>query len=190
MNNISLIPKKEKDSRNLPRFVTFQGPKLELSALTKMGLGLIAAVIAVTGGFYFWKYRLNKEVASFNTELQRLTSQRDMSLESRLNNLNNILEVFKGILDDHRYWSQVFKTLGEKTLNTVTFKSFDGNDDDSVFLLTGRAPSYGVLAQQIKILEDTAQVSSVKASNIGLAEDGRVDFTLAVSFSKDLIKRK
>lgn len=190
MNNISLIPKKEKDSRSLPRFVTFQGPKLELSALAKLGLALIAVALAVTAGFYFWRYRLNKQVASFNTELQRLTSQRDMSLESRLNNLNSILEVFKGILDDHRYWSQVFKMLEEKTLNTVTFKSFDGGDGDAVVLLAGRAPSYGVLAQQIKILEDTAQVNSVKASNIGLAEDGRVDFNLAVSFSKDLIKRK
>ena len=190
MDNISLIPKKEKDSRSLPRFVTFRGPQLELSASAKLGLALIVAALAVTAGFYFWKYRLNQQVASFNTELQRLTSQRDMSLESRLNNLNSILEVFKGILDDHRYWSQIFKTLEEKTLNTVTFKSFDGNDGDSVFLLTGRAPSYGVLAQQVKIFEDTPQIISVKASNIGLAEDGRVDFALAVNFSKDLIKRK
>lgn len=190
MDNISLIPKKEKYSRSLPRFVSFRGPQLELSALAKLGLMLVAAAGLVSAGLYFWKYNLNKQAASFNTELQRLTGQRDMSLELRLNNLNSILEVFKNILDDHRYWSLVFKTLEEKTLNTVTFKSFDGDDADSVFLLTGRAPSYGVLAQQIKIFEDTPQIVSVKASNIGLAEDGRVDFTLAVNFSKDLIKKK
>ena len=190
MDNISLIPKKEKDSRSLPRFISFRRPQLELSAVAKLGLILIIAALAVSAGLYFWKYSLNKQAASFNTELQRLTSQRDMSLELRLNNLNSILEVFKSILDDHRYWSLVFKMLEEKTLNTVTFKSFDGDDADSVFLLTGRAPSYGVLAQQIKIFEDTPQIISVKASNIGLAEDGRVDFTLAVNFSKDLIKKK
>lgn len=190
MNSISLIPKKEKESRGLPRFVTFRGPSLELSATAKLGLALIALSLAATAGLYFWKYRLNSEVASFNTELQRLTSQRDMSLETRLNNLNNVLEVFKNVLDDHRYWSQVFKVLGEKTLNTVTFKSFDGDDADASFLLTGRSPSYGVLAQQLKIFEDTPQIASVAASNINLAEDGRVDFTLTVNFAKDFIRKK
>ncbi|MEK9174610.1 MAG: hypothetical protein AAB725_01415 [Patescibacteria group bacterium] len=190
MDNVSLIPKKETSAYGLPKFGTFQKPEFELSALAKIGLVLVGLILVFSGGLHFWKYRLTKEIASFNGELQKLTSQRDMSLEARLNNLNSVLEVFKNVLDDHRYWSQVFKMLEEKTLNTVTFKSFDVSEKENSILFTGAAPSYGVLAQQVKILEGSPNVIAVASSNINLGETGKVNFNLRVDFSKDLITRK
>lgn len=189
MDNISLIPKNGND-KSLPRFVSFQAPKIEFSSLAKIGLALIVLVVAIIGGLYFWKYSLAKQVESFNGELQKLTSQRNMTLESRLNNLNSILEVFKNVLDQHRYWSLVFKMLEEKTLNTVTFKHFDGDETNGFISLLGTAPSYGALAQQIKIFEDSPNVISVLASDIGISEEGKVKFSLKLNFGKDLIRKK
>lgn len=190
MDNISLIPKNESGGESLPKFVSFQKSPLEFSALAKLGFGLIFLILILTGGLYFWKYRLNKQAEAFNTELQRLTGQRDMSLEARLNSLNSILEIFKGVLDDHRYFSEFFKVLEEKTLNTVTFKSLDADDAENSVALTGQAPSYGILAQQVKIFENTAGIASVAASEISLRENGKINFTLRINFAKDFIRKK
>ncbi|MEK7175061.1 MAG: hypothetical protein AAB722_01870 [Patescibacteria group bacterium] len=191
MENISLIPKKEiNKERRLPRFVTFEAPRLEFSALAKVGLGLIGVTLLFAGALYFWKYKLAQEVKTFNAELQRLIAERDMSLENRLKDLNNVLTVFKNVLDEHHYWSLVFNVLEAKTLNTVTFKSFEGAENNNEMVLEGAAPSYGALAQQVKIFEDAPGVTSVAASNIGVSEDGRVKFSLKMVFAKNLIRKK
>lgn len=80
--------------------------------------------------------------------------------------------------------------LEEKTLNSVTFKSLDAGDSDNVIALSGLAPSYGVLAQQVKIFEDTPNIVSVSSSNIGLSTEGKVGFNLKIVFSKELITKK
>ncbi len=189
-DNISLIPKEESGSNSLPKFASFRRPDIELSSLSKLGLGLIAILLLITAGFYFWKYQLNNQAKAFNTELQSLTSQRDVSLENRLKNLNSVLEIFKGVLDEHRYWTLFFDVLETKTLNSVTFKTLETSDTDNTINMSGSAPSYGVLAQQVKILEDTPNVVSVTSSNIALSAEGKVNFGLKIVFSKDLIIKK
>ncbi|MDP3800146.1 MAG: hypothetical protein Q8Q90_01855 [bacterium] len=189
-NNISLIPKEESGSNSLPKFSSFKSPDIELSSLSKLGLGLVAILLLITAGFYFWKYQLNNQAKAFNTELQSLTSQRDVSLENRLKNLNSVLEIFKGVLDEHRYWTLFFDVLEAKTLNSVTFKTLETSDTDSTINMSGSAPSYGVLAQQVKILEDTPNIVSVTSSNIALSAEGKVNFGLKIVFSKDLIIKK
>ena len=189
MDNISLIPKDKKE-HGLPKFVSFSAPQLEFSALAKIGLVAVLVFVIATGGLYAWKYNLNNKVKNLNSELQRITGQRDAFLESRLQNLNTVLEVFKNVLDDHNYWSLLFKMLEEKTLNTVTFKSFDGNDSASTAIMEGTAPSYGALAQQVKIFENTNGVVSANASGIALSETGKVNFTIKITFNKEIIRKK
>lgn len=190
MDNISLIPKEEVGRENLPRFSSFKKPDIELSAIAKLGLGFIGLLLLIAGGLYFWKYQLNNQAKAFNAELQNLTSQRDISLENRLKNLNSVLEIFKGVLDEHKYWTQFFEVLELKTLNTVTFKALEASEKDGIINLAGSAPSYGVMAQQVKIFEDTPNIVSVTSSNVGLATDGKVNFGLKIVFSKDLIIKK
>jgi hypothetical protein len=189
MDNISLIPKDRKD-QGLPRFVSFKAPQIEFSSLGKIGLILILVISLATGGLYAWKFFLNKKVTNLNTSLQQITGQRDAALESRLENLNTVLEVFKTVLDDHRYWSLFFKVLEEKTLNTITFKAFEGDDTKTSVIMSGSAPSYGALAQQVKILENTQGIASVLASNMELSEIGRVNFDMEITFSKEITRKK
>lgn len=189
MDNISLIPK-ERKARELPSFVSFKAPHIELTSIAKVGLALILISFLATGGLYTWKYFLNKKVVSLNSELQTITGQRDASLESRLQNLNTVLEIFKNVLDNHKYWTKFLGLLEEKTLNTVTFRSFDGDDTASTVLLDGSAPSYDVLAQQIKIFEGSEGIASASASGIALSETGRVNFTMKLVLNKDLIRKK
>ena len=189
MDNISLIPKDKKE-RGLPKFVSFRAPQIEFSALAKIGLVAILVFAAATGGLYAWKYTLNNKITNLNSELQRITGQRDAALESRLQSLNTVLEVFKNVLDGHNYWSLLFKMLEEKTLNTVTFKSFDGDDSASTAIMEGTAPSYGALAQQVKIFENANGVVSADASSIALSETGKVKFMIKITFNKEIIRKK
>ena len=109
-------------------------------------------------------------------------------LENKLKNLGVLLEVFNGILTNQRHWSKFFSLLQEKTVNSVTFSAFNGDDKIAAIVLQGNSSSYSALAQQIKILENTAGVVGVAATDIGLSEEGRVKFTLKLNFTPDLIK--
>lgn len=190
MENISLIPREEGKSGFLNKLSFLKKPEFQLSPLSKLGLILIGVILLITGGLYFWKYQLNNQAKAFNTELQKLTGQRDLSLENRLKDLNSVLEIFKGVLDDHRYWTQFFELLEAKTLNSVTFLSLDVDDLDNIVTLSGTAPSYSAMAQQVKIFEDTPNIVSVDSSNIGLSGKGKINFDLKIKFSKDILIKK
>ncbi len=191
MDNISLIPRSNSgERRGLNSFVSFQGPKFELTALAKIGLAVLAALILVWAGLFIWEQRLNNKLNSYDAELQSLISQRNLSLEEKLQSLNTILNVFKNVLDQHVYWTQIFKILETRTLNTVTFKTFVGDASNNSLEMNGSALSYAALAKQVKVLEDTPGVSSVASSNIGLAQDGRVGFTLKVIFDSSWLNNK
>lgn len=191
MDNISLIPKSSGDGKKgLPSFISFQGPRFEFTQLSKLGLGIVAILLLVSAGLFIWQKKLDNQLNSYDSELQGLISQRDLSLEERLKGLNMVLNVFKGVLDKHIYWTQIFKILEEKTLNTITFKNFGGDVSDNSINLSGKAQSYAALAKQVKIFEDTPGVKSVLSSGIGLSEDGKVDFSLDITFDGELLKKK
>ena len=185
MNEISLIPKKDK---GLPSFSTFQKPKLEFNALTKVGLVLLALAVMAWVGLYLWQVNLNKQIQSYSQEKQQLTGQRNLELENKLKNLGVLLEVFNGILTNHRRWSKFFILLQQKTVSSIIFNTFKGDDKTASIVLEGSSASYGALAQQIKVLENTAGVAGVAAPNIGLSEEGRVKFNIKLNFISDLIK--
>lgn len=187
--NISLIPKSEQ-ARGLPRFVSFNGPKLDLTLPSKIGLGMVLLVVIIGLGLYAWKSQLNKQVKSFNAQLQQLIGQRDMALESKLKNLNAIMGVFGEVLDKHQYWSRVFEMLEKNTSSAVTFKSFDSDDAGNSIMLRGVTSGYGVLAEQIKIFENVPKITSVTASDMGLADGGGVKFALKIDFSPTLLKKQ
>ncbi len=186
MDNISLIPKKEKG--NLPGFATFQGPKFEFSRSAKVGLGLAGLTALIWAGLYFWQLNLQDKIKTSAGERQQLVGQRDMSSEERLKNLNVLLEVFKRVLTGHREWSKFFSLLEQKTINTVTFNTFKADDAMASVVLDGSVLSYSALAQQIKVLEETQGILNVVSSNIALAEDGRISFSLSLNISKELVR--
>ena len=189
MDNISLIPKPDK-TKSLPRFVTFKKPQVELNLVSKVGLGLLVVGLVSWLGIYIWAKRIETQVVSLTGDLQQLVSQRDLSLEARLKNLNTVLGIFKGVLDEHLYWSQIFKIIELKTLNAVTFKSFSGGADDTSLVLAGNARDYSSLARQVKTLEDTPGINTITTSDVGLSEQGRIDFQIKVSFDGSILKRK
>lgn len=189
MDNVSLIPKTQKD-KALPRFVSFQKPKLELNILSKIGLGLLAAGLLAWLSIYIWAKRIEAQVASATIDLEQLIGQRDMSLETRLKNLNAVLGIFKGVLDEHLYWTQFFKTLESKTLNEITFKNFSAGTDDNSVTVEGSARDYSSLAREVKALEDTSGINNVTASDVGLSEQGRINFKIKIVLDPDTLKRK
>lgn len=189
MENIPLISKGERE-KGLSKFSSFNRPRFKFSYTSKVLIGLLFISALALGGLYAFKFSLDKKSENLDLELQQIVEQRDMDFERRLKNLGALMEAFKSILDDHHYWTLFFKLLEEKTLSTITFKSFQGDDDSSTVMITGSSPSYGELAKQVKIFEDTPGVVSAHASGIALSEKGKVDFSIQIVFSKETIRKK
>ena len=191
MDNISLIPRPKSDGqKGLPSFTSFRGPKLEFSTLTRWSGAVLVLLILAGGALFVWEKKLAGRLVEYDNELQQLISQRDISLEERIQRLNAVLGTFKNVLDEHLYWTQLFKILEARTLNNVVFKSFNGSNADNSMLLDGSTSSYASLAKQVKIIEDTAGVESVTASGISLSKEGKIDFSLNINFEENLLKKK
>jgi hypothetical protein len=190
MDDIPLISKRERE-RGLSKFVSFKRvPRIEFSFFSKLGLVLVLVAVLVGGGLYAWKFSLNKRVTDLKLELQQIKEQRNVALENELKNLSMILGGFKAVLDDHTYWTLFFKLLEDQTLNTITFKSFQGDSVSSAVIMQGYAPSFEVLAQQIKVFENTPGIVSANATGMTLSEIGEVNFGIKITFSKEIIRKK
>lgn len=93
-------------------------------------------------------------------------------LDSRLKNL-------KTLLSRHQSTSAIFHFLETQTLPQVNYLNFNFSADSRRIDLDGEAPSYGVLARQIMILEKNKDVERVDFGGLSFRKN-QVGFKLSV----------
>lgn len=185
---ISLIPKKQKE-RALPRFASFRGPKIKPNLWSKLGIILLVLTIVASGGLFIWKGSLAKEKASLQEEFKNTVLNRDASLESELAGLDTLINSFVSVFKNQRNWSGLFGVIEKRTVQSVTFTSFNGSSQTGTFTLGGLAPDFNALAQQAKFLEEDDNIKRVEISNISVNKEGRITFNLSVTFDKKLLNK-
>jgi hypothetical protein len=59
--------------------------------------------------------------------------------------------------------------------------------ENSTILLSGQSPNFSLLAQQLEILkEDPSLKAQLKEINLG--KEGKIDFTIEITFDKNILK--
>lgn len=187
MPEISLIPPQQKE-RALPRFATFQGPKLALSPATKVILSLLAVLVLATAVLYGWSLSLKASNTRLNEELAAAAKERDAALERRLKEVGELIASFEGLKKEHRTWSRLFGVLESKAVAGLTFTAFEGSEDTGLALLRGLAANYKTIANQVKSLETEEKIERVELTTLNLNTEGEVEFQMNFYFDKTLIK--
>jgi hypothetical protein len=117
-------------------------------------------------------------------------SKEEKDLEATLLNTADKMKDFSKVLSEHKYTSKFFEFLKKYSHPKVQFFSLELNNKNRRVDLSGKAESFHSLGEQILIFRRNKDIQKLRVHNIYLDRDGKVNFSLTFSFSKDLIKNE
>lgn len=159
------------------------------------------------GGIYeglaYWENYRKKESENFKEELRKLNEQiSDLDKEGSVKaivDLNKRLILAREILNNHVYWSNLFKFFEENTISDVYFFGFKG-DNKGTYTLSGRARNFAALAEEVRVLRANEKVSRadsyegklvvVEGKSQEKGEVSGINFNLNLMADGSIFKRK
>lgn len=186
MADISLIPKTQKQ-RGLPHFASFKEPSEKLPTPVRILALVWGVTILFSVGLFVWQWSLRGTHEALSRELLSVQQARDIERENRVQRLSEELSSFETLLSEHRNWTRLFELVEERTVRSVAFNELEADFAARTLALSGTAPTYNALAQQIKSFERDEGIQKVDVSDITLNEDGRVEFRLVLAFDPGIL---
>jgi len=181
MVDINLIPREYIERK--------KGVKGFFSKTTFIVLGLFILSLLFYGGLSLYVKTLNRNLEAINQEILLLEQKRDLSTEKSMIDLNERINLLKGLFKNHFYWSKFLDKVEELTIPEAQFMDVTFNiDSDKInFEISGRTTTYTNLARQIASFQDELLVAKVRVGDITLDEKEGLKFSLSIDFSKKTI---
>ncbi len=181
----SFIPKKMivKERVSMPRSVSF---------LTIVSIFILFATVLSTGGLFFYKSVLVKNISGLEASLKQASARFEPSKIAALQDLENRLVASNEILSKHIVVSPIFQALQDITLKTVRFTKFgytlptDGSNKVAVSM-SGIAIGYRSVALQADLFTKNKNLIDPVFSNLQLDEKGNVNFDLNFSVDSSFV---
>lgn len=178
-------------------------PMLEERAVASRPIGLLVivsifilfAVLLASGGLYFYKGILTKNIAKMENDLNLAKNRFEPSKINQLQVLDKRLEASNTILSKHVAVSPVFQALQTLTMKTVRYTKFSyslGTEKDPKIMvkMSGQAVGYRSIALQSDLFKKNKYLIDPVFSNLSLDEKGNVLFDLEFSVDPNFIDYK
>lgn len=185
MPETSFIPKKipsritqeyiRRPSEPLGRFIVVPGVVLLLS-------------FVFAGATLLYSTFLENRVGELSTTLKRVEGQFEAPLITELTEISKDIETAKGLIANHTSPSRIFDFLEGFTHKQVYFTSL--TLDSRSLDMNGVAASYTVLAEQMRLFEESKIVSKMRISNLSLNETGGLGFNIKLFFDPSVFQYK
>lgn len=156
-----------------------------------IGYYLSVALVIVTVFCYvifsFKVYLQNQQIDDINQKILSSTSGKNKLDEQRVTTYKKKLDDFASIINNHRISLNIFDFIESKTLPDVWFSGFNVAEAAGTINFSGTAKNMEALSAQMKVFETSRDA----ITNIGLlssqsAADGKVTFTLSISFNPSI----
>lgn len=184
----SFIPKRPMIEERVaaPRSVGF---------LLVVSIFILFTMLAASGGLYFYKNILNKNISKMQNDLNLAKNRFEPSKINQLQLLDKRLRAGTEILSKHVAISPIFKALGDATMKTVRFTKFDYSFTDEknakVWVkMAGHAVGYRSVALQSDLFAQNKYFIDPIFSNLSLDNSGNVLFDLEFSVDPTFIDYK
>ncbi len=166
-----------------------------VSFLSVISFFIFLAVLLGTGGLYFYRDSLEKNIDNTKNTLSLSQNRFEPARIAELKALDNRLIAAKDILTKHVSVTPIFEELQSVTMKTVRFTSFDytlpGEQGGRVAIrLNGIAIGYRSVALQADIFADNEHFIDPVFSNLQLDEKGNVAFDLDFSVDPSFVNYK
>lgn len=152
-----------------------------------VALALFLAALIVAGGLWIYARSLATAQNQWRDQIKTQEDELRPDLLAQLVDLSNSLNVARELLAKHVFVSNVFAFLQEAAHPKVQFTSFSFSLDSQKIDVSGLAPSYRAVAEQISALESSPQVEHVDFGGLSLADRGLVNFKLAIIVKTGLL---
>ncbi len=179
--DVNLIPREMIAQRELavPRRIT--------ASSIIMLIGIVVGVLSYLGALAFHKSIFSKADAlavQISSVDAAITQQQALLKDA--SQLQERLQSIGALLDNHMYWTQFFENLEEVTHEDVYFAGFSMAGTESLSL-SGYAPSYSVVAEQLVALQQADEFIAKAVINSAQATAGEEVEDFTVSFRVDLM---
>lgn len=151
-----------------------------------LALLMFIASIAAAGAVFGYQGYLKTTIASKDESLKRTEGAFDADAIETLVRTDRRIEEVQGLLSKHNAPSAIFALLGELTLTSVRYDTFNFTLDEggaASIKLTGIADSFSSVALQSDQFGASKHLSDVVFSDITINAIGRVTFTIDATVS-------
>lgn len=184
----SFIPKK-------PIVKERDTPSRPLGILFIISLFILFAVLLATGGFYFYKGIIAKQIIQKQTDLNLAKNRFEPSKITELQILDKRLRASSEILSKHITITPIFSALESLTMKTVRYTKFSYNfvTDKNVMInikMSGVAIGYRSVALQSDLFAKNRNLIDPIFSNLTLDNSGNVLFDLEFSVDPSFVNYK
>lgn len=156
---------------------------------------ILFTVLLATGGLYFYKGIVTKNIASVENTLNLAKNRFEPSKITELQVLDKRLRASNEILSKHIAITPIFSALGILTMKTVRYTkfSYDLGTDKNLTInikMSGMAIGYRSIALQSDLLAKNKNLIDPIFSNLTLDNSGNVLFDLEFSVNPNFVNYK
>jgi hypothetical protein len=150
------------------------------------GIGLIALVLAVTGGLWIYSNSLADKIAVEDNRIIALEKERNAlsGAEQKLITLAKQMSITSQILKSHLYWSQGLSKIESALQNNIQFKSFSGIVGEDIFRIQALSDNYSTVAKQLAAFLADDSIKDITLDNVNTLTSGKLDFSSKIQFNK------
>lgn len=198
------IESEERESSNVLKTNLIQGEVVSFfdwrNALTMtllfVGLGILVVGLIYASLFVWERYK--KEQSEIITEsfieMQRQIVQMQEDIED-ISGLQKKLELANTLINQHVYWTNLFKFLEDYTLSEVSYADFRG-DLSGRYSLPAKANNFYIIAEQVKAFRKNEYIKEVSVSggekstdsDKEAAKESAISFDLEIQVNTDLLR--
>ena len=162
--------------------------------LTIISIFIFFTVVITTGGLYFYKGVLAKNITKMENDLNLAKNRFEPSKIVQLQILDKRLKASNEILSKHISISPIFKALQAITMKTIGYTKFsyyvDDIDGRMVVKMSGVAVGYRSVALQSDLFAKNQNLIDPVFSNLSLDDKGNVLFDLEFSVDPNFVNYK
>lgn len=172
----SFIPKK-------PMVRETYTPPRSIGLLTIISLFLLFAIVLASGGLYFYKGVMKKNLENMKNNLVLAQNRFEPEKIKELQTLDKRLNAANQVLSKHIAISPIFQALQAVTMKSVRYTKFSydlGQENNSRInvKMSGVTLGYSFLALQSDLFAKNKNFIDPVFSNLSLADNGNVAFDL------------
>ncbi|MEK7616162.1 MAG: hypothetical protein AAB420_03075 [Patescibacteria group bacterium] len=176
MNNgdLQLLPTRKKGFR----LGSFLGENTSLS----IALVVFVVLVVVWGVLQLMTNKTISSIERIDDQLADIHARRDKNQEEKLLNFERQVHATETLLSSHTVWVNGLREVQKLIEPRVTFLSLSADATKRTYVFHAVADSYSTVAKQIASFYRSDVMSDVTLDKVGLAGNGRVEFTMKLVF--------
>lgn len=149
-----------------------------------IGVAILAIVIVLAGGLYFYKNSLENKLESLDAELLILEQSRNKQVEQNILVFNEQISILSDLLNKHAYWTTAFSKIEGLTQSQVQFNNVTATLTGNRLDFKATATNYTTIARQIATFLSEESITDVNLSRVNSLTNGQLEFTMQITFNR------